>query len=78
MSGKLLKCPFCECMVGDSNFCPHIVQRHSEMQGRVRGSYVRWLDSLRMEAGGDWRRGLGQGDGMGQYSRSISKAEAGK
>ena len=61
-----LKCPFCSAVVRDEAFKSHVVQFHPEEQGRVKGSYVRWLEKLRLDAGGDWRLGAGGGDGKGE------------
>ena len=64
-----LRCPFCSALVRDEDFKTHIIQYHAEVQGRVRGSYVLWLEGLRVGAGGDWRLGAGQGDGAGVTRR---------
>ena len=74
MSEKLLRCPFCPLEVKDGEFMHHVIVAHPLEQGRMKGSYVRWLDDLRVKAGGDWRLGVGQGDGMGQSHATCSPA----
>ena len=43
----------------------HLVQVHADVQGRVRGSYVRWLEDMRVKAGGELH---GSGEGKGVFN----------
>ena len=65
MSEKNLICPYCKVEVKDSDFASHLVQRHGDVQGRVRGSYVRWLEDQRVRAGGELH---GSGEGRGLFN----------
>jgi hypothetical protein len=46
----LLRCPFCPAEVADIDFNPHVTQRHGD-RAPPKG-YVRWLEGLRIDAGG--------------------------
>jgi len=47
---KLLRCPFCPAEVEDEEFMEHVTQKHGD-RAPAKG-YIRWLEGLRVEAGG--------------------------
>lgn len=65
LSEKVLLCPVCKVEVKDSDFASHLVQAHADVQGRVRGSYGRWLEDMRVRAGGELH---GSGEGRGLFN----------
>jgi hypothetical protein len=57
----LLQCPFCPSKVGDYDFNHHVTVGHPDKLPEK--NVIRWLEGLRMEAGGVVRGG-GEGRGL--------------